>query len=265
MRSRVALVHALDELVPHEVLRRRLGHPQDDVEVDAGVAEAVVADERLEFLHAALDLGERLPGDLHRDALDVGEVAPVRDPDLDQDRHLGPRPVEVRDDGRRQPGVGDQDHVVADVPERGVPPVDVDHVAFLAAVEPHVVAGDDLLGGQDVQAGEQVRERVLQREGHGQAADSQGGEQRGDRHPHRLQHDQPAEDEDQQAADVREDRARPQHVLVAGRVELREAPHQPGRRAGPGEDDGPPAAPWRPRRSGGPRRGAPRPPRRPPR
>src|SRR5215472_13969256 len=102
----------------------------------------------------------------------------------------------IGNDGLGQFVVGDDNHVVGESADGGAAPTDVGDIAFLAAVQLNIVAQPDLSGESDVEAGEQVREGILQGEGNGQAADTQGREYGGDVKAKLLEQDQGAEDQD---------------------------------------------------------------------
>jgi hypothetical protein len=89
-----------------------------------------------------------------------------------------------------------------------VPPVGVDHVAFLPGVQLDEIAGLELARGKDMDPGEQVGQRVLQRESDREAADAERGQQRGDRHAEAVEQDQEADREHDDPGDVDEDRGR---------------------------------------------------------
>ena len=125
-------------------------------------------------------LGQDLAGDLDGHPLDQGQVAVEGHDDGQEEPHLLLRQVGVGVDGRGQLGVGHDDHVVLGGPDGRVAPGDVADLALLARLQADVVARPDLPGHQDVQPGEEVGERVLQGQGHGQAADAEGREQRRD-------------------------------------------------------------------------------------
>jgi hypothetical protein len=190
------------------VLVAELADAQDDGEADAGVAEGVEPDDGLMVRHGAVDLGHRFGDDLVGHPLHVLQVAVVGHPDLDQDGQLFLGAHEVGHVRLRELTVGEDDQVVGQVADRRLPPVDVLDVALLAAAELDVVTGLDGLGGEDVDAREEVGEGVLQRQRDRQAADAQGGEHRGYGDPQRLQHHQEADRQDQDPGDVDEDRGR---------------------------------------------------------
>ena len=79
----------LDELVPYQKEIGVRAHPQDDPEVDARIAERLVADRRLESRHPARDRLHDLARDPTGDALDVVEVTGRVHGDRDEDQGVG--------------------------------------------------------------------------------------------------------------------------------------------------------------------------------
>lgn len=151
------------------------------------------------------DVGHHTVHDVERDRLDVLQVALVAHPDLHEDRQLLLGLRVVGHVGPRQAPVGDDHQVVRQVAHHTVAPVDVDDVPLLPAAEPDIVARLDRLRGEDVDAGEEVGEGVLQREGDRETADAEGGDQRGDGHPDGLQGHEHAHRQHHDPRDVHED------------------------------------------------------------
>ena len=108
---------AFDELVADEVLVGDGPDPQDDVEGDAGVGEAAVADDGLEGGHAPVGFAEDFAGDGDGDRFDVVEVTAVADADGDDDGAFGEGLGEVGDGGGGEFLVGDDDQGVDDPPQ----------------------------------------------------------------------------------------------------------------------------------------------------
>ena len=92
-------------------------------------------------------------------------------------------------------------------------PSNVDDEALDTVGELHVVPHADRPVGEQVQAGEQIRQRVLQGQRDGEATDAERGEERRDLHAERSEQDEAADDE---------------HRRARGR--LREARHRDGER-----------------------------------
>ena len=155
-----------------------------------------------------------------RHGLDLVQVARVIDGDRHQDRHLVLRPVVVGHDRLRHLRVRDDDHVVWDLTDRGVAPVDVDDVPLLAGLQRDIISDLDLARRQQMDPGEQVRQRVLKRQRDRQTTDAQRGQDRRDRDAERLQQDQEADDVDEQPAHCDEDRTGLHHSGRAQRIHL---------------------------------------------
>ncbi len=201
----VAAVQALDELVDDRVLRGDLGSTKAYVEVDGGAAEGVEPHRWLVGWDGALDCLHDLAAHLAGDPLDVLEVAVVADADLDGHRHLLLGQVVVGDDGGGDGCVRDDEEVVGQLADDRVAPVRVLDVSLHPVVELDEVARLDLARGEDVHAGEQVGQGVLQGERDRQAADAERGEQRRDGHAEAVEQDQRAEHPDRDSRDVHED------------------------------------------------------------
>jgi hypothetical protein len=75
---------------------------------------------------------------------------------------------------------------------RGGSPTEVDDVARLAGIQLDIVANPNLAGQRHENAGEEVRQWLLQRERHRQTANAEGGEHRCNRQTEPIQdHEQP--------------------------------------------------------------------------
>ena len=189
-----------DDILVHERLR-----PQDRREVDAVIPEGVVADKGDEIGNASRHLLHHLRRDLAGHPFDLRQIAVVVDADVDQDGHVLLLQRIVRDDQLRQFHVGDQDEIAGQRPDLRVPPADVADVPLLAGVELQVVPHPDLLGCDDMESREKVRERVLEREGDGQPTDAEGRQDRGDGDPEAVEDDQPPHPVDDDPDDVLHD------------------------------------------------------------
>lgn len=171
----VAARERFDEFVFQEELVVEVAAVQDDVEVDARLAEGGEAHER-RLLYLAVDARDDFVGHLERDLFHEVEVAVVGDADGDADGHVERGHAEVRDVRGGDLLVRDDDHVAAARRHDGrEAPGDVRHAAFLAGAEPDVVAEAQLFREDEVQAGEDVGECLLQREGDRHAADAHRG------------------------------------------------------------------------------------------
>ena len=84
----------------------------------------------------------------------------------------------------------------------GAAPTDVGDVTFFARVEAYVVAQTDLSGYGHIKPAEQVGEGVLEREGYGEAADAEGGEERGDGDVEVVQDAESSQDENENLREV---------------------------------------------------------------
>ena len=84
----------------------------------------------------------------------------------------------VRHDRLRELRVRYDDDVVRQQANTGRPPVEIGDVTFGAAFELEVVADPDLAGHAQEHAGKEIRQRILQRERHRQAADAERREVR---------------------------------------------------------------------------------------
>ena len=128
----------------------------------------------------------------------------------DGHRDAGDRQVEVGQDRLRQLLVGDDDDVVRGRAQPRRAPADgLDEALFLAVVELDVVARAHGPIGEQVQAREEVGERVLQRERDRQRADAQRGQQRRDRDAQRLQRHDRGQHGDRRSARCRARRPAP--------------------------------------------------------
>ena len=147
-------------------------------------------------------------------ALHVGPVG-NGGPELERDLRIGQ--VVVRDDRLQEPFVRDDDRVVGGGAKPGGAPADPDHPALVARVEPDVVTQPERAIGLEVDAGEEVAERVLEGEGHRQAAHAEGRDER--RHPHAevVEQDGEAHDEERDASHGEEERRRAATRLAAAR------------------------------------------------
>ena len=180
--------------------------PQNHIKINAGLGEAVVADERLKSLDPAGGRLQHLFGDLDRDLLHLVQIAAIADAHGNDDRTFGVRLRVVGEDGLGDLLVRHDHHAVVGVLDGRVAPVHVDDLAIFAGRQFHEIPHLDLLGHQNIDAGKQIRQGVLQRQSDGQAADAQSGEQRRDRDPERLQQKQEADGVHDQVDDGRQDR-----------------------------------------------------------
>src|SRR5262245_51784803 len=184
---------ALSELVlDGELVGERLDLA-DEREVEGEVAEA--RDEprrRRRLLEEPRYVAHGALGLLNEKALDQIRIGAVVDADTNQQRHPRLRHVVVRDDRLGHPLVRDGHHDVLEHPHAGRAPPDVHNVALGRVGDLHVVTYADRLVGQQVDARKEVRQRVLQRQGHREAADAQRREDRRDLDTERReQHQEP--------------------------------------------------------------------------
>ena len=117
--------------------------------------------------------------------LDGGRFRGRRDDEVDRHSHRRRRQVEVGEDRLRQLLVRHDDGVVLQRAQPRRPPADRFDVPLfpLGVVDLDVVARAHGAVGQQVEAGEEVGQRLLQRQRDGQRADAQRGHQRRDRDP----------------------------------------------------------------------------------
>lgn len=85
---------------------------------------------------------------------------------------------------------------------RGEAPGDIGYAPFFAAAQPNVVVQAQLAGENQMQAGENIREGLLQAQSHGHTANAQGSHDRCDGDAVILQHDQHAHGIDDDVDDV---------------------------------------------------------------
>ena len=138
---------------------------------------------------------------------------------------------------RCEAGVRHQDQVVRELSQGGVPPGYVDDVALLATVHPHVVPAAYVLGGDEVDAREEVGERVLQGQRHRESPDAEGRQQRRDGDPERLQDDEGSNHEDNQSGDVQENRSEHAGAVGPQRIVLNRRGRQPRTEHGRAEEE----------------------------
>jgi hypothetical protein len=110
-------------------------------------------------------------------------------------------------------------------------------VAFFAGGQSDEVADFDLFGDEDVDAGEEVGERVLEGEGGGQAADAHGGEEWGDREAEGLEQEEDADGVDGQVDGGDEDGGGGEGAGGFAEFLLEVAGGQAGDEEGDGQDD----------------------------
>ena len=138
----IALVQALDEFVLDNILVRELFRPQNDREIDRGVAEGVVAGEGLEITDPAGNFLHDLPGHLDGRFFDLFQVALIGNAHLHQDRTDLFRKEIILDDGFGNMRVGNDVQVVGELAHRGVAPVDVNNESLFTAAQANVISRD---------------------------------------------------------------------------------------------------------------------------
>ena len=231
------------ECVANGVLVGELAGPEVDGEVDARAAEGTEPSPWLEVGVTARNLAHHLPGDLDRDALHDLEVAVVAHADRHGDSQATLRLVIVGQHRRCEACVRHQDQVVRELSQGRMPPGYVDDVALLATVHPHVVPAAYVLGGDEVDAREEVGERVLQGQRHRESPDAEGRQQRRDGDPERLQDDEDPDHEDNQSGDVQENGSEHAGAVRPQRIALNRGGRQPSGEHGGAEEqehcDGP--------------------------
>src|SRR5436309_3346384 len=142
----------------------------------------------------------RAGGLVDQQTLDELGVRVVVDADADEHGHPRLTEVVVGDDGLRDPLVRDHDDVVLEHAEARGAPAHVHHVALdVLGREAHVVAHADRLVGQQVDAREEVRQRVLQGQGDREAAHAERGEDRRDGDAEGAEQHEATDHEDDQA------------------------------------------------------------------
>ena len=224
----------LDQAVPELELVEHLGDAEEQREVEAELAEGVEVELR-RLRRPAREAAEHLLRHLPRDGLDVLDVGVVVHPDVEADVERALGEGVVRDGGAGERRVRDDDGVAEHRAERRRAPVDVGDGALVVRPHPDVVAGADLAGGDEVEPGEHVRERVLERERDGEAAHAERREQRRHRDVELVEHEEHADDVDPEPDERRDERRRRDERPLAPGVRR----HQPRRHARPDHDQAP--------------------------
>ena len=187
-------MQTLDQFVPNGPLTFELSHLHSDLEIDAGVAKCVITYDRVFDRAAAIYGCQNLTRDLECHLLHMLEIAVVAHPHLHADPERLARHAEVlHHRGRQQCVRHRQEVAVGEREDRGVTALHVRDPALVARVESHIVLWSDLLGENDLNAGKEVAERILQRERDREATDSQCPNERRDVDAEVLQNDEDAD------------------------------------------------------------------------
>ena len=142
------------------------------------------------------------------------EIHRVFDADLQTQGQASVRQAIVGDRGARDGLVRDHDDRVGEGSEAGGPPADIDDEPLGVIGHLDVVAHADGPVCEEMDAREEVRQRVLQRERNGDTANAQGSEDGRNLHAHGGQEHEHAHKNDRHASrGVREPRDRPAECL----------------------------------------------------
>ena len=224
-----------DEHVLHQRLIGMRPGAQLHRAAQAHVAEAAEADVRLEGGDGAFAGPLHVAGHGKDQRFHGLGVAGIADHEVHRGVDLGRGQAVIGDDGLGQLDVRHDGGARGDL-EQGGAPVEIHHPALEPRVHLDEIADPDLAGHGDEQAGEQIRQRLLHRQGHRQAAHPQGGQHRPDLDAQPVQHHQQAERDDHQPDDVlgqRRDRGAGRRTSPVGHHETR---GHGGRRLGHRQD-----------------------------
>ena len=190
------------DMVPHREVQGGFAEPGDEAHRRGGIAQE------------AWDRADGARGLIEQYRLDVIEIHRVLDADLQAQGQATVRQAEIGDRGARDRLVRHDDDRVGEGSDARGPPPDVDHEALGVVGHLDVVAHPDRPVCEEMDAREEVRQRVLQREGDGDAADAQGGKDGRNLHTHGGQEYEHPHDQHRDAGrGVREPRDRPAERL----------------------------------------------------
>lgn len=171
---------------------------EDEAELEVGGGHAGVGYE--EGFRVGEDAGVGLGG-FHANAFDEGDVGAVADEDGDAGADAEDGEIVVEQVAIGDGFVGDDDGGVGGGLDAGGAPADVGDGAFLLGGEADELADGDGSFDQEVDAGEEVAESVLQGESHGEATDAEGGEDGGNGDAPEAEEDEQADAENEEASE----------------------------------------------------------------
>lgn len=171
---------------------------EGEFELEVGGGDAGVGEE--EGRGIGEDAGN-CGGDFEADLFDEGEIGVIGDEDGDEGADAEFREIVIEDDAVGDGFIGDDDGGVGAGLDAGGAPADVGDGAFLVGTEADVVADGDGGFDEEVDAGEDIAECILESERDGEAADAEGGEDGGDGDAPDTQQDQQADAEDKEAGE----------------------------------------------------------------
>src|SRR5438132_3231734 len=192
----------LAQLVLHQELVGERLHVAEQREVQRELAEA--GDEprrRFGLGHEPRHIIHGPRGLFFEDSLHQVRIDAVVDRDADRQHQPRLRHVVVRDHRLGYAFVGNGDHDVLEHAHAGRSPADVHHVALDGVGDLHVVADADRLVGEQMDAREEIRERVLQGERDRETAHAERREDGRDLDAERAQQYEEPDDEDEAAND----------------------------------------------------------------
>ena len=202
-------METLDELVPYRALSSELTYHHADLKVDARVREGIEQEHRLFPRDPAFQILEDPPRNLEGNTLHMLEVGFVAHPDANSHPERGMWQVVILHAGRGERRIRDGNEIAAgEGLDRRVSRPNVGHPTLLSGAELHVVSGPHLPRQDDLYAGEEISERVLQRQRDRQATDAEGGDQRSNVDPEVLQDDEQPENRDCALSEVHDKRRR---------------------------------------------------------
>ena len=148
------------------------------------------------------------------------------------------RHTEIGDVRRGDFLIRDDDHIaVSGRYDGGKSPGNIGNTSFFAGVQADVVAEAKLLGEDEMQAGENIGQRFLQRKRDSHSADAQCGEDRSDGYSIVLQNDQDAHGINDAVDDDGQQRRFRQTFLRALNLQIDDAADGPGQNPGERQDD----------------------------
>ena len=162
----------------------------DDIEVDAGFSKRMEAYDWWN-LDTLIYLFNHGPGYFQRDALDLIQIAVIGDSDGNLDGDIAAGHAVIGDIGRSNLLIWDDDHVAVTGRDNSrEAPGNIGYAAFLACAQADIVTQSELLGQDQVQPREDIRQCFLEGEGYGHTTNSQSGEDWCNRYAIVLQYDQ---------------------------------------------------------------------------
>ena len=140
-------------------------------------------------------------GDFKADFLDLGEIGVIGDEDGYEGADAGVGEVVVEDDAVGDGFIGDDNGGVGAGLDAGGAPADVSNGAFLVGADADIVTNLDRGFDEEVDAGEDVAEGILESQGNGEAAYAEGREDGGDGDAPDAKQNEQADAEDEKAGE----------------------------------------------------------------